>query len=128
RDLKPENVYPVPDPTARGGFRVLLADLGTSDASATPQLAALGITMSLPDSASGDDSGRYPGSLLYIAPEVVAGEMPTQRSDVFALGLLVLQLAVGDLRRSLAPGWEGDVADPLVREDVALACAANPHR
>src|SRR5690606_34355078 len=30
--------------------------------------------------------------------------------------------------RSLAPGWEGDVADPLVREDVALACAANPHR
>src|SRR5690606_31964982 len=54
RDLKPENVYPVPDPTARGGFRVLLADLGTSDASATPQLAALGITMSLPDSASGD--------------------------------------------------------------------------
>ena len=128
RDLKPENLYPVQDAGARGGFRVLLADLGSSDASATPQLAALGITLTLVDSASGGGQERYPGSLLYIAPEVVAGAMPTQRSDVFALGLLTFQLAVGDLRRSLAPGWERDVHDPLLCEDIALACAADPDR
>ncbi|HET8819437.1 MAG TPA: tetratricopeptide repeat protein, partial [Xanthomonadaceae bacterium] len=44
------------------------------------------------------------------------------------LGVLVYQLAVGDLRRSLAPGWERDVDDELLREDIALAAAANPER
>ena len=63
-----------------------------------------------------------------MAPEVIAGEMPTQRSDVFALGVLVYQLVVGDLRRSIAPGWEADVGDELLCEDIALAAAANPER
>ena len=126
RDLKPENIFPVPD--AGAGWRVVLGDLGASDAAASPQLAALGITMSVLDSGAMDDSPRYPGSLLYIAPEVVARESPTQRSDVFALGVLAFQLAVGDLRRSLAPGWEADVDDPLLCEDIRLAADANPAR
>ena len=128
RDLKPENIYPVADAATAGGWRLVLGDLGASDAASTPQLAELGITMSLLDSTSGDGSPRYPGSLLYMAPEVVAGELPTQRSDVFALGVLVYQLAVGDLRRSLAPGWEADAGDALLCEDIGLAAAAQPGR
>lgn len=128
RDLKPENLYPVADPAADGGHRILLGDLGASDAAATPALAELGITMSILDTARAGSSSRYGGSLLYIAPEVIAGEMPTQRSDLFALGVLVYQLAIGDLRRSLAPGWEADIDDALLREDIALAAAANPAR
>jgi non-specific serine/threonine protein kinase len=128
RDLKPENLYPVSDSGHSGG-RVLLGDLGASDAAAAPHLAALGITMSVLDTGREPDSSRYGGSLLYIAPEVIAGEMPTQRSDVYALGVLVYQLAVGDLRRSLAPGWEADVDDALLRADIATAAAARPeHR
>ena len=128
RDLKPENIYPVRDPSAPGGWRMLLADLGAGDTTSSPQLAALGITMSVLDSVTGEGASRYPGSLLYIAPEVVAGEAPTQRSDVFALGVLLFQLAVADLRRTLAPGWESDVEDPLLCEDIRLAAAANPAR
>jgi len=128
RDLKPENLYPVADASVPGGWRILLGDLGASDAASSPMLAQLGITMSILDTARDSDSSRYGGSLLYIAPEVIAGEMPTQHSDLFALGVLAYQLAIGDLRRSLAPGWESEIDDELLREDIALAAAANPER
>ncbi len=122
KDLKPENLYPCRD--ADGRWRLVLADLGAGEALPSPRLAELGITMSI----AAEQMPQRAGSLLYLAPEVIAGEMPTQRSNVFALGMLVYQLVVGDLRRSLAPGWEADIDDELLREDIALAAAANPER
>lgn len=122
KDLKPENLYPVRD--AEGRWRIVLADLGAGEAVHAPRLAELGITMSI----AADQMAQRAGSLLYLAPEVIAGEMPTQRSDVFALGVLVYQLLAGDLRRPLAPGWEADIADELLCGDIALAAAANPER
>lgn len=121
KDLKPENLYPLEDGSR---WRLVLADLGAGAALPSPRLADLGITMSI----AAEQMQQRAGSLLYLAPEVIAGEMPTQRSDVFALGMLVYQLVVGDLRRSLAPGWEADIDDELLRADIALAAAANPER
>ena len=122
KDLKPENLYPVRDDS--GQWRIVLADLGAGEAVHAPRLVELGITMSI----AADQLSERAGSLLYLAPEVIAGEMPTQRSDVFALGVLVYQLILGDMRRSLAPGWEADIDDPLLCEDIALAAAAKPLR
>ncbi|HJW46685.1 MAG TPA: winged helix-turn-helix domain-containing protein, partial [Lysobacter sp.] len=122
RDLKPENLYPCLGDD--GQWHIVLSDLGASEAVPSPQLAELGLTMSI----AADPGSPHAGSLLYLAPEVIAGETPTQRSDVFALGVLLYQLVVGDLRRSLAPGWEADVDDELLREDIALAAASNPQR
>lgn len=122
KDLKPENLYPQRD--GKGRWRIVLADLGAGEAVQAPRLIELGITLSI----AAEHLSERAGSLLYLSPEVISGEMPTQRSDVFALGVLVYQLLVGDLRRSLAPGWEADIADELLREDIALAAAANPER
>ncbi len=123
KDLKPENLYPVCDGESQ--WRIVLADLGAGGALSSPRLSELGLTFSI---AADTASSPRAGSLLYLAPEVIAGEAPTQRSDVFALGVLLYQLVVGDLRRSLAPGWEADVDDELLREDIALAAASNPLR
>ena len=50
------------------------------------------------------------------------------QSDIYALGLVLYQLMVGDLRRPLAPGWEADVDDELLREDIAAATDGTPSR
>lgn len=121
KDLKPENLYPRRD--ADGHWRLVLSDLGAGEAALSPRLAELGLTLTLLGGGTGPA-----GSLMYLAPEVIAGEEPTVRSDVFALGVLLYQLVVGNLRRPLAPGWENDVEDPLLREDIALAAASNPER
>ncbi len=121
KDLKPENLYPCIG--ADGAWRMVISDLGVGEAALSPRLAELGLTVTL----LGGGTSRA-GSLMYLAPEVIAGEEPTVRSDVFALGVLLYQMIVGNLRRPLAPGWENDVEDPLLREDIALAAASNPER
>jgi hypothetical protein len=37
-------------------------------------------------------------------------------------------MVVGDLRKPLAPGWEAEISDPLLCEDIALAAAGDPAR
>lgn len=119
KDLKPANLYPVHE---AGELRMVLSDLGAGEA----QRGDTALTLSLVADGSGGSS--MTGSLPYIAPEVFAGEMPTQRSDVYALGVLLYQLLCGDLRATLAPGWETRIDEPLLREDIALAADADPQR
>ena len=125
KDLKPENLYPVAD--GQDGWRIVLADLGAGEAALVPPQAHPGLASSLVDGATGATSS-HGGSLLYLAPEVIAGQAPTQRSDVYALGMLVYQLLGGDLRGSLAPGWEAAIHDELLREDIAAAAALDPNQ
>lgn len=114
KDIKPANLLvhgPVEHPCLR------VADFGSSRIMDSGQLEALGITrlgLTQTQVVSPDT-----GTPLYLAPEVAAGHAPTVRSDIYALGVTLYQLVVGDFRRSLVPGWERDVADPLLRKDIA---------
>ena len=63
-----------------------------------------------------------------MAPEVLAGRRPTVQSDIYALGVVLYQVAVGDLERPLAAGWERRIDDELLREDIAAAIDGNPER
>lgn len=67
-------------------------------------------------------------SVIYQAPELLAGYPATAQCDIYALGVLLYQLVVGDLRRPLAPGWEQEIEDSLLREDIAIAVAGDPQR
>lgn len=125
RDLKPENLYPVAGGEGEAPWCLVLADLGAGEVAAASQLAQLGVTLGMAGVA-GESSSSSQGSLLYLAPEVIAGQPPTQRSDVFALGMLLFQMVAGDLRRTLAPGWERHVDDELLRQDIATAAALDP--
>src|SRR5690606_11345439 len=72
RDLKPENLYPVAD---GDGWRVVVADLGAGEAMLPPQPG--GPMPTLGAVPAGSAHSPVAGSLLYIAPEVMAGEVPT---------------------------------------------------
>jgi non-specific serine/threonine protein kinase len=66
------------------------------------------------------------GTLMYLPPEVLAGQSPTTGADVYALGVMLYQLVIGDFRKPLAPAWEAEIKDPLLREDIADAACGDP--
>jgi eukaryotic-like serine/threonine-protein kinase len=124
KDLKPDNVL-IDD---SGGVR--LTDFGSSRLLDPSQLRVLGITalgMTL-DTAQAAVAGSGSGTPLYLAPELLDDQPATVRSDVYALGVLLYQLLVGDLRRPLTPGWERALDDPLLCDDVARATDMVPGR
>jgi eukaryotic-like serine/threonine-protein kinase len=125
KDIKPGNVLIELD--AAGAPRVRLGDFGSAQVLDDERLRALDITrMGLTQTLLADETTS--GTWAYLAPEVIAGQPPTVQSDLYALGAMLYQMVVGDLRRPLAPGWERDVDDPLLREDVAVCCDQEPAR
>ena len=126
KDLKPANILVTltPDGTAQ----IRIADFGSASLLVPARLSALGITNLGFTQTSGTDASALTGTLMYIAPEVYAGQTPTAASDVYALGVLLYQFAAGNFRKPLAPGWEADVEDPLIREDIADAACGDPTR
>ena len=124
KDLKPANVLIAPLPG--GGHQPKVADFGSGGLLDSARLAELGIT-NLGFTRSEDVvSNNLTGTLMYLAPEVLAGHAPTAAADVYALGVMLYQMLAGDFRKPLSPGWEADIADPLIREDIADAACGDP--
>ena len=124
KDLKPGNV--LIDGTPRA-WQVRLTDFGSGRLLDPTRLAALKVTalgMTQQTLDVGTDSRS--GTLMYMAPELMAGQSPTLQSDVYALGMLLYQLVVGDLRRPLATGWQRAVDDPLLVADITVATEGQP--
>jgi eukaryotic-like serine/threonine-protein kinase len=125
KDLKPANVL------IAGDLRepqVRLTDFGSGHMLEPDRLAHLGITrlgMTVEDQ---DSAATGSGTPLYFAPELYAGQAPTVRSDVFALGILLYQLLTGRIGQPMASGWEAGVPDALLQDDLKQATDGNPDR
>jgi len=121
KDLKPSNVLVGAD------GRIKLCDFGSGGVLDIQRLEALGITrLGFTKTVAANEATG--GTPLYVAPEVIAGQPFTVQADIYALGVMLYQMIVGDLSRSLAPGWELEVEDELLREDISLAAAGSPVR
>ncbi|MEQ8312128.1 MAG: winged helix-turn-helix domain-containing protein [Sphingopyxis sp.] len=125
KDLKPANILIA---EAEQGLVVRLADFGSGRLLDEAVLDSFHITDpgSL-DADLGKDEPRS-GTLAYRAPELTGDAMPTVKSDIYALGLILYQLAVGDFTATLGPGWEHRIADPLLRDDIRTAAEVAPER
>ncbi len=79
RDLKPANLMlePSPGPVER----VVLIDFGFASLGAATGLTGLGMVV---------------GSLSYLAPERLRGEIPDDRADVYGMGIILYELLVGE--------------------------------
>jgi predicted ATPase len=74
RDLKPENIFITPKKTVK------LMDFGLARRIDTPQLT---------------EEGVLTGTLAYIAPEIIHGQPASERSDLYALGLVLYEMTTG---------------------------------
>jgi serine/threonine protein kinase/DNA-binding winged helix-turn-helix (wHTH) protein len=126
KDLKPANI--LVSSTENGKWQVKVADFGSASVIEPSRLQALGITNLGLTQTGGPQNSSLTGTLMYLAPEVLSGQRPTAAADVYALGVMVYQLVAGDFRKPLSPGWEADITDPLVQEDIALAACGDPAR
>ena len=81
-DIKPENIMV----TEQGFVKVL--DFGLARMMATP--GSTGETVSLAGGAQG-----FAGTPGYIAPEVLRENQPTERSDIFSMGVVLYEMAGG---------------------------------
>lgn len=128
KDVKPANILMTGD--AVGTAHACLTDFGIGLLTDEARLARAGITAvgitDIPDADS--TSAAAAGTRLYMAPELIEGRPATVHADVYALGVMLYQLVIGDLSRALGSGWEGEVEDPVLREDIASAVVANPER
>src|ERR1051325_11125734 len=97
RDLKPDNVM-----IERGSDRVVITDFGIARSG-----DEVGVTQ----------IGALIGTPRYMAPEQLAGNAVDHRADVFALGVILYELATG------ARPWSGDTAIA-----IAVAQATQPLR
>ncbi len=122
KDIKPSNIIMVDDGDAIP--KACLCDFAAGRALDPERFSHMGITQ-LGFTQTLINPG-ISGTPLYLAPEVMAGQPATVAADIYALGILLFQLVVADFRRVPAPGWEQQVADPLLREDIALAAAGDP--
>jgi serine/threonine protein kinase len=127
KDVKPANVLMTGD--GQGRAHAQLGDFGIGAITETARLAEAGITvLGMTVDASAAGSGAPDGTRLYMAPELLEGKPATVQADIYALGVMLYQIAVGDLARALAPGWERDIADETLRADIAAAVDGDPQR
>jgi Tol biopolymer transport system component len=114
RDLKPENIMVAKD----GRVKVLDFGLAKQSAPKGGEDAAT-IAMSQP--------GMVLGTVGYMSPEQVRGELVDARSDIFSFGCVLYELAAG--RRAFDGKSAADIMSAILREeppDVAAANAALP--
>ncbi|MGA8111835.1 MAG: winged helix-turn-helix domain-containing protein, partial [Acidobacteriaceae bacterium] len=126
KDLKPANILVQVRPG--GGWQIRIADFGSASLFDPARLRVLGITNLGFTHTVSPERQPITGTLMYMAPEILAGHSPSIGSDVYALGVMLYQFVIGDLRRPLAPGWENDIHDPLLPEDIAAAACGDPAR
>jgi serine/threonine protein kinase len=81
RDVKPANILVRPPLTPNHTFRAVLADFGIAY---------------LIDSARVTTPGTAIGTAAYISPEQVRGHAPTPASDIYSLGLVLLETLSGN--------------------------------
>ncbi|SHG53959.1 Serine/threonine protein kinase [Hydrocarboniphaga daqingensis] len=119
KDLKPANILVDNRDPAR--LQIKLGDFGSgriieADAARQLNITRLGFTQTVADNSNS-------GTPLYLAPELLAGQQPTVQSDIYALGVIIYQLQVSDFQRPLAPGWELEITDPVLADDIAASAA-----
>ena len=126
KDIKPANILVK---SSDGRPRAVLADFGIGLVTDPTPLVEHSITqLGMTEALAGNVTTTRTGTRRYMAPEILEGQPPTLQADIYSLGVLLYQVVVGDFGRVLAPGWERDVEDDLLRDDISSLVDRDPEK
>jgi serine/threonine protein kinase len=110
RDLKPDNIFIVPDPDIAGGERVKILDFG---------IAKRIVTDFGSEGREQTQTGVVLGTPAYMAPEQCTGSTRLDgRADIYALGIVIYLMVTGELP------FDGASTEEIFAEHVF--CAPRP--
>jgi serine/threonine protein kinase len=110
RDLKPDNIFIVPDPDIAGGERVKILDFG---------IAKRIVTDFGSEGREQTQTGVVLGTPAYMAPEQCTGSSRLDgRADIYALGIVIYLMVTGELP------FDGASTEEIFAEHVF--CAPRP--
>jgi len=115
RDLKPANVM-----LTHGGVKLL--DFGLAKTAAA--LASPGSLTALPTRAELTQEGTILGTVPYMAPEQLEGKEADARTDIFALGAVLYEMATG--RRAFSGASQASLISSIMKDEPAPIGEAQP--
>ncbi len=117
RDLKPDNIFLVPDPGAPGAIRVKILDFGIAKLTGRPLAGQPGRPRT---------KNMILGTPTYMAPEQCRGGTEIDaRADLYAVGCLLFELLTG--RPPFVAGGDGEVMAMHIYEPPPRLSNLAPH-
>jgi Tol biopolymer transport system component len=116
RDLKPGNVM-----ITKSGVKLL--DFGLAKALVPPS-AALDLTAVPTQAAPVTQAGMLLGTVPYMAPEQLEGREADARTDIFALGCVLYEMATG--RKAFSGTNQASLISSILRDDPAPISQVQP--
>ena len=124
KDVKPSNIFI--EEAGDGSVHPRLADFGIGVL--VDRSALDGLDLSFTGELTMTIDASRTGTRMYSAPEYMQGLPPSILGDIYSLGVLLYQVVIGDFRQPLGPGWQRDVPDALLAEDIAACVDVDPAR
>jgi Tol biopolymer transport system component len=115
RDLKPANVM-----LTRSGIKLL--DFGL--AKTEPLIDSKGSLTSLPTRANLTQEGTILGTIQYMAPEQLEGREADARTDLFALGAVLYEMATG--MKAFSGGSQASLISAIMKEEPPPIARVQP--